>query len=370
MLKYLLQKEFLQIKRNAFLPKMIIGFPVMAILIFPLAANFEIKNIKLAVVNEDRSPESRELIAKVLSSGYFRLTFEGGRFDDALAAVDSDRSDLILEIPRGFESSLVGEGNAAVSISANAVNGTKGTLGSSYLAAIVQDYAAGIRIKKLAPLPNPAVPGVAIVDRYAFNPYLRYQVFMVPAIMVMILAMLCGFLPALNIVLEKEKGTMEQLNVTPVTKFQFILAKLIPHWIIGFVALTLSFLAARVIHGITPAGSFITIYALASVFMLAISGFGLIISNYAKSLQQAMFMIFFFVITWIFLSGLYTPVAGMPPWARLISHISPLRYFIAVVRGVVLRGCGFGDLLGELGYLIGFAVVFNGWAILSYRKTE
>lgn len=368
MLKYLLQKEFLQLRRNSFLPRLIIGFPVMAILIFPLAANFEIRGIKLAVVDQDHSPRSRELVGKIVSSGYFRLAYEGTRFDDALQAVDSDRSDVILEIPRGFESGLIGEGSASLSIAANAVNGTKGTLGSGYLAAIARDFAAGVREKRLAP--GASSPGARIVPRYLFNPFLEYRFFMVPAIMVMILTMLCGFLPALNIVLEKEKGTMEQMNVTPVTKFQFILAKLIPHWIIGFIALTLSLIAARLFYGITPSGSLLTIYGIASVFMLAMSGFGLIISNYAKTLQQAMFMIFFFVITWIFLSGLYTPIAGMPAWAQVISHLSPLRYFIAVFRGVVLRGCGYGDLLGELGYLVLFAVAFNGWAVLSYRKTE
>jgi ABC-2 type transport system permease protein len=215
-------------------------------------------------------------------------------------------------------------------------------------------------------LPSP----VEIIPRYRFNPYLRYPVFMVPALMVMLLTMICGFLPALNIVGEKEKGTLEQINVTPVGRFILILSKLIPYWIIGFVVLTLCFGIARVFYSLTPEGSLATIYLFASIFILGISGFGLVISNYGKTLQQAMFMMFFFIITFIFLSGLYTPVSSMEQWAQYFSLFVPLRYMIEVLRQVYLKGSHFSDLLVQLAALSGFALFFNAWAILSYRKSE
>jgi ABC-2 type transport system permease protein len=193
---------------------------------------------------------------------------------------------------------------------------------------------------------------------------------MIPALMIMILAIICGFLPALNIVGEKENGTIEQMNVTPVSKFKFIISKLIPHWVVGFVSLTICFVVARLFYNLIPAGSILTIYILASVFVLAFSGFGLVVSNYAKTLQQAMFMMFFFVLTFIFMSGLYTPVENMPQWAQIISHFSPLKYMIQVLRLVYLKGSGFTELLTQFFALSAFAIFFNGWAVISYRKSS
>lgn len=370
MLKYLLEKEFRLIRRNPFMPRVIVGFPVMMMLLMPLAANFEVKNINLAVVDSDRSPRSAELVQKALSSGYFTLALDTSSYGEAREAIERGDADAVLEIPPRFERDLISGKKASVMISANGVNQIKAGLGSSYLAGIVNDYAAAVRAKMVAPLPEPLAPWFTIVPRFLYNPFLLYTVFMVPALVVMLLTMLCGFLPALNIVGEKERGTMEQMNVTPVTRFQFIIAKLIPHWFIGFVSLTIGLLVARFVYGLNPRGGVATIYAYAAVFMLAMTGFGLVVSNYAKTVQQAMFMMFFFVITWIYLSGLYTPVGGMPGWAQAISRLSPLRYVIAVLRSVYLKGSGFADLWKELLALLAFAAFFNGWAILSYRKTE
>lgn len=368
MLKYLLEKEFKQILRNKFLPRFILGFPLVALLIFPLAANFEVKDLRVAIVDMDRGAYARRLAQKVSASRYFRLVGLYGSYGEALARVEGDEADLILEIPEGIERRLSAEGAAQVMISANAVNGVKGGLGSAYLSALVDDFAAEASGELLRSPGRASVPGFEIRSLYRYNPRLEYPVFMVPALMVMIMAMLCGFLPALNIVGEKESGTMEQMNVTPVRRFPFILSKLIPYWVIGFLALTICFGVAYAFYGLAPEGSVLTIYVFASIFALAFSGFGLVISNYARSVQQAMFMIFFFVITFVLMSGLYTPVASMPDWAQAISRISPLRYFIEVMRLVYLKGSGIEDLLPRLAALCGFAAFFNGWAILSYRK--
>jgi len=193
---------------------------------------------------------------------------------------------------------------------------------------------------------------------------------MVPALMVMILAMLCGFLPAMNIVMEKERGTIEQMNVTPVRRFTLIFAKLVPYWVMGFIVLTVCFGVARVAYGLSSAGSLATVYLFAAVFILAMSGLGLVISNYAQTVQQAMFMIFFFVITMILISGLYTPVSSMPRWVRVLSGFSPLRYIIDVIRMVYLKGSGIRDLWRQFLALCAFAFFFNGWAIIGYRKTN
>jgi ABC-2 type transport system permease protein len=193
---------------------------------------------------------------------------------------------------------------------------------------------------------------------------------MIPALMVMMLTMLCGFLPALNIVMEKQRGTIEQMNVTPVRRSTFILSKLIPYWVTGFVVLSVCFVVAWLVHDLVPRGSYLTIYGFSALFVLAISGLGLVISNYASSVQQAMFMMFFFVLSLIFLSGLYTPIASMPGWAQVLSIFSPLKYLIVVMRQVFLIGAGAEELSTPLVALGGFALFFNGWAIVSYKKSS
>jgi ABC-2 type transport system permease protein len=368
MLRYLLEKEFKQLLRNKALPRLVVVLPLMVILVLPLAVNFEVKDIKVCLVDGDHSSYSRRLALKLASSRYFRLTRGFGSYDEALKSVELDESDMVLEIPEGFEHGLAAEGEASLMISANTVNGVKGGLGSAYLLAVVNDFAQEARGEWLRSPARFTSPGFDIRTLYRYNPRLLYPIYMVPALMVMLMAMLCGFLPALNIVSEKESGTIEQMNVTPVRKFPFILSKLIPYWVVGFIVLTICFGVAYLVYGLAPKGSLLTIYLFASAFALAFSGFGLVISNYARSIQQAMFMMFFFVISFVLMSGLYTPVASMPDWAQTISLFSPLRYFIQVMRLVYLKGSGIGDLLVQLAALCGFAVFFNGWAVLSYRK--
>lgn len=370
MLKYLLEKEFRQFARNSFLLRMAAMFPVVMLLILPLAANFEVKHINLFVVDADRSPSSSRLIGKIGSTGTFALVGVAPDYSEAMASIDRNASSIVLEIPEGFERDLIREKKANVMIAANAVDQMTGSLGSAYLSSIVSDFSSELRSELLTPQSLPAAGNFSIIPQYRYNPHLLYPVLMVPAILVMLLAMLCGFLPALNIVLEKEKGTIEQMNVTPVHRLTLILAKLIPYWLVGFVVLTVGMLIARFVYALVPAGSLVTIYAFALVFILAISGLGLVISNYARTIQQAMFMIFFFVISMIFISGLYTPVSNMPAWARAISVVSPLKYLIEVLRMVYLKGSSFADLLGQFMALCCFAVLFNGWAILSYKKTN
>lgn len=369
-LRYMLEKEFRQIIRNKALPLMVVLMPALALALFPMVANFEIKDVKLAVVDRDHSIFSSRLSRKVTVSGYFILSSHTENYDDALWQIEQDESDIILEIPPHFEKDLVAGENAKVLIAANTVNGMKGGLGSAYLAGIVMDFSAELRKEVLAGTLRLQTPSFDIVPRYAFNPLLEYKYTMIPAIMMMILAMVVGFLPALNIVGEKEKGTIEQMNVTPVSRITIILSKLIPYWITGFLVLSIAFFIAWLFYGMVAAGSYALLYLFAAVFTLAFSGFGLMISNYAATIQQGMFIMFFFIISFIFLSGLYTPVSSMPEWTQTVSRFSPLRYMVEVLRSVFLQGSTFDDLKTHFAALVGFAFFFNGWAVLSYRKSS
>lgn len=209
-----------------------------------------------------------------------------------------------------------------------------------------------------------------VIPQYKFNPHLDYKVFMIPALMVMLLTLLTGFLPALNIVGEKEAGTIEQINVTPVKKSMFVLAKLIPYWVIGFIVLGLCMILAALVYGINPAGSLLTIFLFATIYILVVSGFGLIISNYSDTIQQAMFVMFFFIMIFILMSGLFTPVASMPQWAQVITIFNPLKYFMQVMRLVYLKGSAFVELIPQFLALCTFAVALNVWAVLSYKKSS
>jgi len=370
MLKYLIEKEFRQIRRNPFLTKFIFAFPFMALAILPMAANFEIRNINLCVVDNNRSATSNRLIQKIASTDYFRITDLSSTYNEGLKSIEMDVSDVILEIPANFERDFIREKEANVMISANTVNGTKGGMGSAYLTSIIGDFNNEIRSEIMPTNEKYGVVGFSIVKLFRYNPQMKYTVYMVPALMVMLLTMICGFLPAFNIVLEKENGTIEQMNVTPVNKFTFILSKLIPYWVIGFIVLTICFGVARLFYGLIPAGSLLTIYLFASIFVLAMSGLGLVISNYASTIQQATFMIFFFVLTLIFMSGLYTPINNMPDWAQFISNFSPLKYLIQVMRLVYLKGSETHELIRQFFSLCGFAVFFNVWAVISYHKNK
>lgn len=375
MIKYLIEKEFKQLLRNAFLPRLIFIFPCMIMILMPWAANMEIRNIYLNIVDNDHSTLSQRLIDKIAASTYFRLTDIPDSYAEGLQAVEVGTADVILEIPRGFEKEWTNGEPPHILIAANAVNGTKGGLGSSYLTQIIRDYAEQLRAEQLRaeqpamkPGTSAALPSIRISSQNLFNPYLNYKLFMVPALMVMLLTLLCGFLPSLNVVGEKEVGTIEQINVTPVPKFTFILAKLLPYWIIGFIVLTICFGLAWLLYGILPVGSFGLIYAFAILFVLAISGMGLVISNYSTTMQQAMFVMWFCMLILILMSGLFTPISSMPRWAQFITYFNPLKYFMQVMRMVYLKGSEFADLYSQLLALLAFVLFFNSWAIMSYKK--
>lgn len=367
-LRFLLQKELRQVMRDPSIFRILFLMPMVQLLILPLAADYEIKNINLGVVNQDHSTYARQLVNKITSSGYFRLKEYSTSFRQALRTIDLDKSDLVLEIPPQFERSLVKENESTLFIAVNAINGIKAGLGSAYIQGIIQDYNQEIRMKWLQyPRFNPR-PTISVTFSNWYNPTMNYHRFMVPGILVVLLTVIGSSFASNNIVREKEMGTIEQINVSPIKKWQFISGKLIPFWLLALTVLTIGLIIARLVYGIVPLGHYSTIYLFASVYLTAILGLGLLLSTYAQTQQQSMLVAFFVTMIFNLLSGLYTPIESMPAWAQWIARFNPVSYFIEVMRMVVLKGSGLADIKYHILAMAGFAVFFNGWAILSYKK--
>ena len=344
MIKYLLQKEFLQIRRNSFMPKIIFIFPIMVMCVMPWVMNQEVKNIRVDVVDIDHTTQSQQLVHQIEASNYFIFNGQKATYQEAMKDIETSKADIILEIRDG-----------KYLIAANAVNGTKGSIGSAYLSQIVSGSATA-----------PSASSVLTL----YNKLQSYKVFMIPALMGILMMMLCGFLPALNIVGEKENGTIEQINVTPVSKWSFILAKLIPYWIIGLVVLTLCLILSWLVYGITCQGPLLLVYLLAILLALFFSSFGLIVSNYSDTMQQAMLVMWFFVVCLMLLSGLFTPVRSMPDWAYLTTYINPMHYFADAIRTVFVRGGGLQAIAHQVLALLCISTLMGVWAVQSYKKNS
>lgn len=370
MLKFLLEKEFKQIWRNKFLMGLIFLFPVFNMIVMPLAADLDVKNINVSIVDNDYSSYSERLVNKIDASSYFTTTDISSTYDEALKSIESGKSDVIVEIEPEFERKLIRDGKAQVMIIPNAVDGIKSGLSSAYLSSIMLGFGNEIRGEWIQTSGMSRLPVIEINPQNRYNTYMSYKVFMIPALFVMLLTCLCGFLPALNIVSEKENGTIEQMNVTPVNKFYFILAKLMPYWIMGFLVLTICILMAFGLYGLKPTGNVLLIYFVSGLFFIAISGFGLIVSNYSDTIQQATFVAFFFIMIMVIMSGLFTPVASMPNWAQTITEFIPLTYYTEALRMVYLKGSTMGELIKPILIIVGFGIAFYIWAIFSYKKTN
>jgi len=370
-LKFLLQKEFRQIFRNPTILKMIIGVPIIQLLIIPLAADFEIKNINITVIDNDRSSYSQKLVSNIISAGYFILNDYDNSYKKAFQQIEDNTSDLVLEIPKHFERQLVSEKKSQLSISINAINGTKASVGGAYLSRIIAAYNSDIRLEWLMPQKINTLPTIEIQTINWFNPFLNYNFFMVPGILALLVTMIGTYMCALNIVKEKEVGTIEQINVTPIKKYHFILGKLIPFWVIGIFVFSLGlFVIQRLVYGIIPVGSIAVLYVYLSLYLITVLGIGLLISTYSNTQQQAMSLAFFFMMIFLLMSGLFTSIDSMPEWAKWIARINPVTYFIEVMRMVVLKGSGFSDLKNHFIIMSVFAIITNAWAIINYRKTN
>lgn len=367
---FLLQKEFRQLFRDkGFVGRLFIA-PAIQLILLPLAANFTAKNVNLAIVDHDHSSVTAKLSNKILSSGYFKLAGYTDFTSQADYLIENDKADIILEIPAGFERNLIREGAQKIAIQVNAINGVKASVGFGYLNNIIGDFNKDIRLQLMQPERISQQPIIDVISSFWYNPSLTYYIFMIPAILVSLVTGVAGMSAAFNIVKEKEIGTIEQINVTPIKKYQFILGKLLPFIATGAVVFSVGLLIGWIGYGLIPIGNLAILYLFLLVFLFAILGFGLLISTYAETQQQANSLMFLFMMVFNMMSGLYTPIDSMPQWALFITHLFPVSYFIDVMRMVFIKGSELHDISHQIWSVFLIGLVFNTWAALNYRKTS
>jgi len=364
---FIIQKEFLQIKRNRMMLPIIIIIPIVQLIILVHAATLEMRNIDIYIVDTDMSSVSRTITEKFNASPFFRVSDVSQSVATANTWLINNKTDMILVIPPGFEKTLVRENKADIQILINAINGTVAGIGNAYASIIIQMVNNEIIIDwyKLAALSG---TGISVTERYWYNPQLIYKTYMVPGILVLLVTLIGMFLSALNLVREKEMGTIEQINVTPIKKYQFIIGKLTPFLIIALFELAFGLAIGKLLFDIPIVGSLAVVFTVAILYLFVVLAFGLIISTISNTQQQAMFIAWFFLMIFVLMSGLFTSTESMPLWAQYVNKLNPVSYFIKVIRMILLKGSGFKHIYPEIVALSIYAVLALGTAVLLYRK--
>lgn len=378
-LLFLLRKEFTQILRDRTMLMMLIGMPVAQLLILSSAATFEVREADLYVVDHDRSSSSRGLVQRLVASGYFRVEESSASMDLADDALLDRRVRVIVRIPADFERQLVRNGAAPVQLVLNAEDGVVAGVTQSYVTRILSSYAAELgreletHTRSAASGQQAAARGkvrLEIRSRGWYNPDLDYSDYMVPGILVVLVTIVSTAVASMNIVREKEIGTLEQLNVTPMTRTQFIGGKLIPFWIIALVDMALGLLVAKIVFDVPMEGNLLLVFLATVVYLFAALGIGLWVSTVVETQQQAMFVAFAINMVYLLMSGLFTPIQSMPEWAQWVAEASPVKHFIVIMRDILVKGAGFTEIQVPLLVLVFYGAAVLTLAVRQYSKTS
>ncbi|NTU58701.1 MAG: ABC transporter permease [Chlorobiaceae bacterium] len=366
---HLLRKEFIQIFHNKGMLPLIFVMPFIQLVILSNAATFDVAQVPFHLQDYDRTPLSEHLVKRFTSTGYFRMTGESSRQDKGIDALISREADMVIVIPREFEKEMINSGHARIQLVINAEDGFNAGVVRGYAYEIISSFNRDI--KRLLPqMSSPATvqPNIEIRSSGWYNPELVYSEYMVPGVLVVLVTIIGLFLSAMNVVREKEIGTIDQINVTPIKRWQFITGKLFPFLVIGLGELTVGLLIARVAFHVPMLGSYALIYFVATIYLLVVLGMGLLISTTTDTQQQAMFIAWFFTVIFILLSGLFTPIESMPHWAQNLTQLNPIRHFVDIIRRIMLKGSVIEEILVPLGILSVQSAVMLTLAIVRYRK--
>ncbi len=371
---FIIRKEFQQLRRDRRLLPLVFLSPVLQIALLGYAANMDVKDIPLAVCDQDHSVESRELVERFRESGSYVVRSYAADAAAAERIIEEGKASLALVIPPGFGRDFTGTRTASLQLLADGSESQSAAIGLTYASLIVSRDQASRQAARMAHLDARVLRQIRAVQvdpavRVFYNPTLASRNFMVPGVLAMILMIITTILTSLAIVKEKELGTLEQLIVTPITPRQLIIGKLAPFVLISLVIITVVLAASLALFGLAVRGSLLVLYALTLLFMLSSLGIGLFVSTIARTQQQAMMIsMFFFMMPMLILSGFVFPIESMPPVIQAVTYIFPLRYYFVIIRGLFLKGIGLGELWRETAALAAIGLVVIAASVLRFRK--
>ena len=347
---------------------MIFFIPIVQLLVLVFAANMEVKKVYVSLVDYDKSSTSRLIAEKFAATGRFIFVSNLTNEKEAFVEIDKNISKMALIIPISFERDIVNSQNPKLQIVLNAVDGAAAGIIQNYASQIIFDFNKNIIQSQRLVNTISQNNSINIKERYWYNPQLDYKYYMVPGILVVLVTIIGMFLTSMNIVKEKETGTIEQLNVTPIKKYQFITGKLVPFWLIAMFDLAFGLTIGKIVFDIPIVGSLFLIFLTSSIYLLVILSFGLFVSTVTDTQQQAMFISWFFVIIFILLSGLFTPIESMPHWAQFVTIFNPVSHFIEIMRRILLKGAGFFDVIRQIYILLIYGFIMLSLSVWRYKK--
>jgi ABC-2 type transport system permease protein len=363
-LRTLVRKEFRQLRRDPALLRLVLVLPVMQLMVMSYALNSDLKDLRVAVLDEDHTPLSRRLVDAFPHSTTFAA---GPRAGDAAALgelLGRHECDLAVHIPAGFARDVAAGRSPAVGLLVDGSNSSIAGRGAGYAEALLAREAQRLAAESGAGGRAPV--GAAV--RFYYNPELESRLYMVPGVIVILVTIISALVTGLAVVREKELGTLEQIAVTPLSPLQLIAGKTIPFALIALLDLVLATAIAMAWFKVPMAGAPWALVLGVLCYLLVTLGLGLLASAVSDTQQQAVFTVWFFLVFAIMLSGFFFPVQNMPEWARALTWLDPMRFFMAVVRGVLLRGAGVADLARELAILLAMGVTAFGSAVLLFRR--
>lgn len=366
----LLRKEFLLIGNTPMLFWMNTLYPIFILCVLPFATNMDINSIQTIVIDQDCSAASQELCQKFFQSGYFLSVKDdeaGGTisYQEAFELVKKGKVDVIVTLPKGFEQALYSGEKADMSVVVNSINASKGAAAQAYSQLIVGEYQKEL-VEKMDP--RRTKDPIEFCQKTLFNSNRNYKYFVIPGMIGILVTLISIIMPAVGVVQEKEFGTIEQLNVTPVKPTLILLSKALPYWIIIVLLMPILVLMTGVLYGLWPQGSFLAIEVISLLNAISFTGLGLIVANFSSRLQQLMFMVIFLMINVLLLGGVFTPVSGMPVWAQFIAKLLPNYYYTRDLRSIYLRGSALCDVTQGMLYMMLFSIVMLLLSRLTYHK--
>jgi ABC-2 type transport system permease protein len=367
---FMMWKEILEMRQDPRIFSIIFIAPIVQLTILGYAATTDVRNVPMVVVDSDRTPESQALISRFTASGIFNLVDVISSMREVDPYLESGRAWMALSIPRGYGDEIAGGQSATLQLVADGSDASSTNIAMGYAGNLIADYAQEVAGTRMRTMPSaPAAGGIDPRVRVWFNPTIESRYFMLPGIFALLLLVITSNLSSMAIVREREVGTLEQLNVTPLGRVQLILGKLLPYAAIGMIDALIVLLVIVFWFQVPLRGSFWLLMAMSGVYLLTTLGLGLFISTISNTQQQAMMTsTFFFMTPMMYLSGFVFPIENMPAWIQPFTFLIPLRYFVIILRGIFLKGVGLETLWPQALALLGWGVVILTLAILRSSK--